>query len=587
MIRGLLCRLLKCKTGSHMKVLKESFQVPHFDWDAPSTKGGYLRSVNGLPIRGAMRSRPAIMAALGNEDDVGGTEIIVSGNPQGQASAIGVGVGCGVTAAGLGVVVILSNNAANALTYKACHARLGGSNQDQWMQEITGAVGAVYDGTSSDTLVFDSIALNDKIIFTDGVGTPFMYDCTNETFTKLTDAPKAKRVTTYYQKVVFGAITEAGKQNRIEWSEEGDPETGYDATGYDNLWVFGQQDTGPVVAIEGTNDALYVFKRTSISAVRGPTEDAFTAAGTREGVSTEVGALGPYCTTIAEGSVIYFMSEKRELFALQPGATSPTPISEREDGSSGIRDWNNNMQYSYGGWNADYDSITLGYMSDVQMVTVFPTQNIAMDTYYGLLLDTQTQAFCEFLTSDWKFGGRSSPLRGPLVSTLFETGGKFPTIFLVNETGYTIGTPGIPVGCVLQDGVEIDFDDVAGGITEWNVQVTLWSRLIGRESPEARKLFTGLGLDVEARAAATAAGIGLRKYANQGNPPTLKSGTVQSGNVIDNSHTGVKRQRFGFNEYGVDIMLEISWTAGSSIAGVRQNFGVLSQVVDAITEFSF
>ena len=574
-----------------MKILKERFDSSHFDWDAPAAKGAYLRSVNALPRRGVMRPRPALGVALGNEDDVGATPIICSGNVQGTASAIGVGIGCGVTEAGLGVMVILSNNASNALTYKVLHARLGGSNQAQWTQEITGAVGAVYDGTSADTLVFDSIALNDKIIFTDGVGTPFMYDCTNETFTKLSAAPKAKRVTVYYQKVVFGAITETGKQNRIEWSEEGQPDVGYDDTGYDNLWVFGQQDTGPVVAVEGTNDALYVFKRTSISAVRGPTEDAFTAAGTREGVSTEVGALGPYCTTIGENSVIYFMGEDRDLYALTPGASAPTPITEREDGSSGLRDWKNNMQYSYGGWKADYDSITLGYITGSKMVAVFPTQNTAMNTYYGLLLDTQTMRFCEFRTDAWKFGGRTSSLKGPFVTPTWEGGGRFPTVFCVNETGYATGTPGIPVAGILREGEGIDFEDLEDlapvGVTEWNERITIWTRLIGQENPEARKLFTALSIQCEAQVAATVAGVNIRKYADQGDPPVLESGTVQAGDSVDNSASGRDLKRYGFSEYGVTLMIEMSFTAGSSCAGIYQDFGVGAQVVDAITSYAF
>jgi hypothetical protein len=55
----------------------------------------------------------------------------------------------------------------------------------------------------------------------------------------------------------------------IVWSEENQPNTGYEAGGYNNAWELTQTSNEPLTAIIGTNEALYYGRKTSVGAIRG------------------------------------------------------------------------------------------------------------------------------------------------------------------------------------------------------------------------------------------------------------------------------------------------------------------------------
>ena len=142
-----------------------------------------------------------------------------------------------------------------------------------------------------------------RLIVTDGVNTPFMWD--GSTFTELTAAPIAEGVTVYYDKVFFFAIP--SQRNSFEWSEEGDPTTGYDAKGFS--WEFAQTDAGRVVALAALNELFNVLKQDSISSVRGAVNQNFQTDAVREGVSETEGLIGRRGVTILDGNP-YFVSQR-------------------------------------------------------------------------------------------------------------------------------------------------------------------------------------------------------------------------------------------------------------------------------------
>lgn len=570
------------------KIRQHAWGKPHFDWRAPADpKVSYPYALNFLHADGLIRLVPGTHPMSYNGDVGSPARILLRGTQDGGNTTYGVGVGCGVTEDGLGVMVVLGSSVQGVVA-TVYEAKREGVNQDFYIDalgqtDLTGT--GVYDavGTLDTTTVFDSIALNDKIIFTNGIGTPFMYDCTTAAFTKLADAPIAKRVTTYYQKVVFGAITEAGKTNRIEWSEEGQPDVGYDAGIYDNLWVFGQQDTGPVISVEGTNDALYVFKRSSISAVRGPTEDAFTTDGTREGISTNIGALGPYCTYIGDDSVIYFLSEDRDLYALLPGGSQVVPITKREDGSSGVQEWKNQMPAGYGGWdNGNNDRIQLVYFASTGLLAVLPTGSISTGTYHGLLYNTHSGSWC-LHDGFGSYAGRAARMLGAFEAE-YQISGAFNTVVLDSA----FGDYGIPrwLDPDLIGSNELDTFDTYSGVVAW-----LYTAIVGSDSGMARKLFTGLALRAKLVDNSNACKISMYPFPNSSAfDPTIYS--EQNLTIGGAGEEGEEWVRFGFREYGVNctMRLRLAAASGSSphdVEGFYVEYLVGVHTVDAMTEFSF
>lgn len=108
------------------------------------------------------------------------------------------------------------------------------------------------------------------------------------------------RPTIYYGKVFF--IMNADRST-MKWSEENQPDTGYDATGFDNIWTLRQTGNAGMTALCGTNDALYVFRQNSITSITGAVNSDFRSAGTLDAISSSVGTLAPDSVCLVEDSV--------------------------------------------------------------------------------------------------------------------------------------------------------------------------------------------------------------------------------------------------------------------------------------------
>lgn len=156
----------------------------------------------------------------------------------------------------------------------------------------------------------------DKLIYnpSDGLGKPWSWDGT--TFTALSNAPVAYgRPTVYYAKLFFVKWAERGT---IVWSEENQPNTGYEAGGYNNAWTLQQTDQAGIFAIEGMNEALYVWRARSITAITGAVNADFQSTGTREGVSQHVGTTWPGSVTV-RGREIWFLDADLRPHLLEVG----------------------------------------------------------------------------------------------------------------------------------------------------------------------------------------------------------------------------------------------------------------------------
>jgi hypothetical protein len=186
-----------------------------------------------------------------------------------------------------------------------------------WTEILTAAELALASITLSTTARCWSLVVSDKLYITDGVNKPWLWDGTaHGGLTSITNSPVIYgRPTLYYAKVFGIKDTE---RSTIVWSEENDPTIGYEAGGYNNAWTLGQTSQDALRGLMGTNEALYYWRRNSVSAITGPVNSAFATTGTREGVSDTEG-------TLTQGMALYdrlifFLDAEKRPHVLLPGA---------------------------------------------------------------------------------------------------------------------------------------------------------------------------------------------------------------------------------------------------------------------------
>jgi hypothetical protein len=141
-----------------------------------------------------------------------------------------------------------------------------------------------------------------RLIVTDGVNKPFMFDPSGPTYTTLTNAPIAGGDEIYYDKAFLYDLPGANG-NVFEWSDEGDPVNGY--AGENQDWEFAQTDGGPVTCMVGLNEKMVVMKEDSIALLKGAVEDSFQTDAVREGVSETEGTMGKWNVVVVEGDVYH------------------------------------------------------------------------------------------------------------------------------------------------------------------------------------------------------------------------------------------------------------------------------------------
>lgn len=177
---------------------------------------------------------------------------------------------------------------------------------DTWTQTDLAAQGVTMDASSP----LDFANSRGRLIVTDGVNTPWMWDGT--TFTVLVNAPIAAGVTVYYDKVFF--FDKPTAQNEFEWSDEGNPQQGYAAV--EQAWEFAQTDAGAIKSLGALNNSLVVLKEDSAANVRGAVEETFQTDAVREGLSETEGTIARRSVVVVDGDV-FFLSQNGPRMALR------------------------------------------------------------------------------------------------------------------------------------------------------------------------------------------------------------------------------------------------------------------------------
>lgn len=180
-----------------------------------------------------------------------------------------------------------------------------------WTQTVTVANLTTASITLSETARVYAETYTDKMLISDGVNTPFLWDGTAGAggLTKLTNAFVIYGQPRIHYAKIFGI--KSATRNVLDWSEENQPNTGYESGGYNNSWQLGQTDQEGLYAIAATNDALYYLRARSIGAIRGAVTPEFTADGTHEGVSQNVGTASPDAVCIVDERVFFIDADAR------------------------------------------------------------------------------------------------------------------------------------------------------------------------------------------------------------------------------------------------------------------------------------
>lgn len=173
-----------------------------------------------------------------------------------------------------------------------------------WDTTDLGTAGVTVD--PSEDLEF--VQSRGRLVVTDGVNTPWMLTPDGVggwTFTVLSNAPIGDGVELYYAKAFFYDLP--AEENEFEWSDEADPANGYEAN--DQVWEFGQRDTGRIVAMRALNELMVILKQDSASMLMGAVDEDFRTNAVREGLSETEGCIGRRAAIVYEGDV-YVLSQE-------------------------------------------------------------------------------------------------------------------------------------------------------------------------------------------------------------------------------------------------------------------------------------
>ena len=225
-----------------------------------------------------------------------------------------------VTASG-GALGVFEHVAIDGTRYKFVFAN-GKVYRWSWTSTSAG-VSSFTDVTPVGVAISDRVScvsFADTMIVSDGVNRP--WKATNLSSTPITGAyltgvPAAcyGPPAVYYGKLFF---IKGNERNTIIWSEENDPDTGYEAGGFNNAWTLAQTSNEPLIAIRATNEALYYWRLHSMGMITGAVNDEFTTAGVHDSLSETVGAITGWAVVEA-GGAFYFMDAERRLQVYRQG----------------------------------------------------------------------------------------------------------------------------------------------------------------------------------------------------------------------------------------------------------------------------
>ena len=177
-----------------------------------------------------------------------------------------------------------------------------------WSEPVSTANLTTASITLSDSALCYAVTFGDTVVISDGVNTPWSWDGTAGAggLTSLTNAPVFYGPMVVHYAKLMGI--KASARGTFVWSEEGLANTGYEAGGYNNAWDFVQTSAEGLTCLAATNDALYVFRANSHTAVIGAITTDFRTTGTREALDPTIGTISP-AAVIVIGNAVWFVDQ--------------------------------------------------------------------------------------------------------------------------------------------------------------------------------------------------------------------------------------------------------------------------------------
>lgn len=196
---------------------------------------------------------------------------------------------------------------------------------DAWTEVVTATNLTSVSITLGSTARVALVPFADGLVVSDGVNVPFWWDGTSGAggLVKLTNCPVLYGPPTVYYAKLMG-IKNSDRKTLV-WSEEGAPNVGYEAGGYNNAWDNPGGFADPLTSVVGTNEALYVFRERSSVAITGAVSADFATAGTRSNLSEDVGTLSPWASYATTDGVLIVDADAQP-WLMQYGQSAPVPL---------------------------------------------------------------------------------------------------------------------------------------------------------------------------------------------------------------------------------------------------------------------
>lgn len=250
-----------------------------------------------------------------------------------------------------------------------------------WSEVVTAADLSGKAITLSSSARVALVPFADGVVVSDGTNTPWHWTGASGAggLTKLTNAPAFYGPPVVYYSKLIGI--KASDRSTMVWSEEGQPNTGYEAGGYNNAWDNPGGYADPMTSLAATNEALYVFRERVALAITGAVTSDWATAGTRSNVSEDIGTLSPWATTTTADGVLIVDADAMP-WLVQLGQ-SPRPI------------WTDCRQTMRGTPRA--------VLSEIQTVQDDSTYSYLIG--YPEVGQTVISAFLCYAQDDWQFCG--------------------------------------------------------------------------------------------------------------------------------------------------------------------------------------
>jgi hypothetical protein len=169
------------------------------------------------------------------------------------------------------------------------------------------------------------LTYTDKVVFNDGVNTPWAWDGTSGAgLTKMTNAPAfaAGTMAVYNGRLLGFKLSDP---TTFVWSETDTLNTGYEAGGFNNAWTFVQTDQSRGYAILATNDGIVVLRARSATEITGTVTQNWSSFGSREGLSEEIGTRSPFAALYYGNGIVLLDADMQPQF-LRLGGAEAVPV---------------------------------------------------------------------------------------------------------------------------------------------------------------------------------------------------------------------------------------------------------------------